>query len=457
MAKSIFSTITSALTEKRAPLQSVDGRRGGWLPIIQEAFPGAWQQNIEVRAADVLAFPTAYRCVTLIASDVAKLRVLLVQRDGDGIWTETTSPAYSPVLRKPNPFQTRIQFYETWMISKLTHGNTYVVKARDGRGVVTGLYVLDPNRVDPLIAADGSLFYRLRADELSGLKEDVIAPAREIIHDRMNPLHHPLVGTSPIYAAGLAAVQGRRIQEESAHFFGNGAKPGGFLTSDQEIGDESAREIKENWATSFTGKNAGKIAVLADGLKYEAIHVNAHDAQMIEQLKWSAETVCSVFGVPGYKVGVGSAPSLNNVEALDNQYYAQCLQTHFEHIELLLDEGLGMPDGLGTEFDLADLMRLDSKTQMEVLDKAKGKMTPNEQRKRLNLKPVPGGDTVYMQEQDHSLAALAKRDARDDPFAKGPAPAPAPDPAPANDNAEAQAEAEAQARAALDVITKGLA
>ncbi|WP_416381322.1 hypothetical protein, partial [Klebsiella pneumoniae] len=37
-------------------------------------------------------------------------------------------------------------------------------------------------------------------------------PAREVIHDRFNCLFHPLIGLSPIYAAGLAAMQGHHIQ-----------------------------------------------------------------------------------------------------------------------------------------------------------------------------------------------------------------------------------------------------
>ena len=454
MAKSLLNTIAQGLTVKRGPMAPPSPSRGGWRTIIGEPFAGAWQRNMEVKAGEVLAHPTVYRCIGLIAADIAKARVRLVQQDANGIWTETRNAAFSPVLKKPNGYQTRIQFFESWMISKLTHGNTYVLKQRDGRGVVTKLYILDPTRTEPLIASDGSLFYRLRPDDLSELPSEVIVPAREIIHDRMNPLHHPLVGVSPIFAAGLAAAQGLRIQEESATFFANGAKPSGILETDDELDAGDATEIAANWRTMFTGRNAGNVAVLADGLKYKALGVNAHDSQLIEQLGWSAKTVCSVFGVPAYKAGVGEPPANTNIEALDVQYYAQCLQTHFEHIELLLDEGLALPEGLGTEFDLDDLLRLDSKSLMEFLDKSKGKLTVNEQRRRLGAKPVIGGDTVYLQEQDHSLEALAKRDAREDPFAKGPVPAPAPPPA--NDNSDDD-ELEAEARAALDAITKGLA
>lgn len=451
MAKSIFAAIAAGLTERRVGPVS-RARSGGWVNVIREPFIGAFQQDVEVRTADVLAFPTVYRCINLISSDVAKLRVRLVQQDADGIWSEVKNPAYSPVLRKPNRHQTRIQFFETWMISKLTTGNTYVLKQRDGRNVVTALYVLDPTRVEPLIAPDGSLFYRLDTDELSELPDRVIVPAREIIHDRMNPLHHPLIGVSPIYAAGLAASQGRRIQEESWSFFANGAKPGGYLYSDEELEQADADQIKAGWKSAYSGKNAGNVAVLADGLKYQSLSISAHDSQLIEQLGWSSKVVCQAFGVPPYKAGVGEAPANNTVEASNQQYYSDCLQTHFEHIELLLDEGLGCPEGLGTEFDLDDLLRLDSKSLMDVLDKTKGKLTVNEQRRRLGAKPVKGGDTVYLQEQDHSLEALAKRDARDDPFAKGGAPATVTPPA--NDNADE--DAEDQAKTLLEAFTKGL-
>ena len=99
-----------------------------------------------------------------------------MQQDDAGIWQETTSPAFSPVLRKPNPFQTRIQFWESWILSKLLSGNAYVLKVRDSRSVVVGLYVLDPSRVAPLVTADGDVYYQLRADNLAGIADSVTVP-----------------------------------------------------------------------------------------------------------------------------------------------------------------------------------------------------------------------------------------------------------------------------------------
>ncbi|MET3925944.1 phage portal protein [Devosia sp. 2618] len=425
--------------------------RGGWWPIIKESYIGAWQRDVEVKHESVLSFHAAFACQTLIASDIAKLRVKLVEVDANGIWTETKNPAYSPVLRKPNRFQTRIQFFENWVLSKLQRGNAYILKERDGRGVVVRLYVLDPTRVEPLVAEDGAVYYELLDDRLVGLSERVIVPAREIIHDRFNCFFHPLVGLSPIFANGLSAMQGLSIQNNSASFFANGSQPGGILTAPGAIDQATADRLKAHWDSNYTGKNRGKVAVLGDGLKFEAMAAKATESQMIEQLKWSAEVVCSTYHVPGYMAGVGQAPAYNNIEALNAQYYTQCLQILMESIELCLDEGLGTGETLGTEFDLDQLLKMDSATMMEVLDKSSGKMTPNEQRKKIGLKPVAGGNSPMLQQQNFSLEALAKRDALADPFEKVPSSGTSPAVPPANDNADAEAS-----KAIIEMM-KGLA
>src|SRR5690606_19494999 len=108
----------------------------------------------------------------------------------------------------------RIQFIESWVLSKLQRGNTYVLKQRNEKGHVVALFVLDPMLVTPLVADDGSVFYRLNTDKLAGLPAQITVPAREIIHDRFNTFFQPLIGLSPIFAGGLAAMHGLAIQND---------------------------------------------------------------------------------------------------------------------------------------------------------------------------------------------------------------------------------------------------
>jgi len=419
-------------------LSSIPGDRGNWWwPLVREPFTGAWQRNMELRSETLLAFSAVYSCITLIASDVSKIGLRLVEEKEDDIWVEIDVPAFSPVLRKPNHYQTRIKFIEQWVTSKLIHGNTYVLKERDQRGVVIAMYILDPTRTKPLVSDDGSVYYQCNSDKLSGVESTVTIPASEIIHDTMVCLYHPLCGISPLTACALAASQGLAIQNNSQRFFQNGSNPGGVLTAPGAISDDTAKRLKDYWEANYTGQNVGKVAVLGDGLKYEAMAVKAVEAQLIEQLKWSAETVCSVFHVPPYMVGVGTMPTYNNIEALNQQYYSQCLQVLLECIELLLDEGLGLTKvtghTYGTEFELEDLLRMDTATKVKSWNELVGGgiASPNEAREAFNLPPVEGGESPLIQQQNYSLAALAKRDAKDDPFATAAPPAP---PAPANDD-----------------------
>jgi len=404
---------------KALQLQSISGT-GSWWPLIRESFTGAWQSNIEVRLTDVLAHPTVFRCIKLISGDIAKNAVKLVSPTSDGIWEEVASPAFSPVLRKPNHYQTRIQFFEHWIISKLCWGNTYVLKMRDDRNVVTGMYVLDPNRVKPLVAPDSSVYYELMRDDLSKQPQDtVIVPAREIMHDTYFPAYHPLAGLPPIYACATAAYQALRIQTNQTNMFINGSVPRGILTAAGFVKQDVLDRAKAYWDTNFTGANAGKVAFLGDNLKYQPIAQTAVETDLIKQLNWADEGICRAFGVPGYMVGVGPLPSLDKIQSVLLFYHELCLQELFEKIENLLDEGLGLLPNYGTEFDTDNLMRMDSATMMSTLaiGTGAGLLKIDEARKRLNYGPVDGGDAAYLQQQNFSLSALAERD-RNKPFAK---------------------------------------
>src|SRR5262245_24546948 len=240
-------------------------------PIVWETFPGAWQQDVPIRNDVAQAFHADFACKTLIARDIAKLRVKLVEKDANTeIWSETANPAFSPVLRRPNEYQTRNQFYENWMLSKLSRGNSYVLKVRDARNVVTDLHVLDPMRVVPLVSEDGNVFYRLMTDYLAGVTE-ITVPARDIIHDRCNCLFHPLVGTPPIFASGLASMLGINAQTASNLLFQNSSTPGGILTAPGPINADQEKRIKDEWEQRFSRVNLGRVAVVSGGMTYQKL------------------------------------------------------------------------------------------------------------------------------------------------------------------------------------------
>jgi len=391
-------------------------RRGGWFHV-HEPFAGAWQQNKEEKRGDLLSYPTLYACLSRISSDIGQLPFQLSKLQPTGVKGETSSAAYTPVLERPNGYQTPQQFREAWLLSKLTHGNTYVLKERDRRNVVVALYVLDPFHVMPLVSENGDVFYRLDYGTGANLLPDdypdkqLTIPASEIMHDRMNCFHHQLIGVPPLVAAYWPAAKNLKILRSSATFFDNQGQPGGILTAPAGMSQKDADAIKEYWSTNYGGDNSGRVAVIGADMKFTAFAMKSVDSQMVEQMKYSDQQICQPFGIPPFIVGVGGLPAGLKVDDMANIYYRFSLQTHVEAMETLLTRGLGVSSPLSVQLDTYALLRMDTQKRATVFGGLTGSgiATPNEARKEFNLSPLDGGDTVYMQQQDIPLSVAAQQ------------------------------------------------
>jgi HK97 family phage portal protein len=406
----IFGVEITLAKKATAQLSPVSGWRDGWRRIL-EPFSGAWQMNVEETHGTVLCYPTLYACLSRISQDIGKLPFLLKQQEANGVWKTVENPAYSPVLRKPNHYQTAQQFREAWILSLLIHGNTYVLKLRDDRGVVARLFVLDPARVMPLVSDSGDVYYQINYSAAENLLPadypagTLTIPAREVIHDRINCFHHQLIGVPPVCAAHWAAVKNLRILRSAADFFGNHAQPGGILTAPAGMDEGDAQRIREYWQANYTGQNAGKVAVIGADMKFTSFATKSADSQMVEQMRYSDEQVCQPFGIPPFIVGIGSIPAGLKADDMMDVYHRSALQARIESMEYLLDEGLKIERPLGVELDTDVLLRMAPEKRGAVMGKlvADGIATPNEGRREFNFPPLEGGDTVYMQQQDYPL------------------------------------------------------
>lgn len=396
------------ITRQKA-MQPVNDWQRGWR-VVHEPYTGAWQKNDELKRGDLTCYPTLYACLNRISTDIGKLPFLLKRKDEHGIWRPTEISAYSPVLRKPNGHQTAQQFREAWMLSKLMDGNTFVLKQRDESNKVRALYVLDPARVEPLVSEAGRVFYRLNYPSANNLlpaeyaDEQIVVPASEMIHDRINPFHHPLVGVPPLLAAAIAAGKNIRILRNSSSFFENAANPGGLVSGPAGLSEDDADKLQAFFNTNFTGEKSGNIAVVGADLKFTPFAFKAADSQLVEQMRYSDEQICQPFGIPPFKIGIGSIPAGMTVDAINLLYMEDALHAHIIAMETLLTEGLdvgpykvAMPE--------IELMRMDrqGKANYHGTLRDKGIEAVNESRFHFDYVPLDGGDTVYMQQQDYPL------------------------------------------------------
>lgn len=140
------------------------------------------------------------------------------------------------------------------------------------------------------------------------------------------------------------------------------------------------------------------------------------DSQLIEQMRYSAEQICSIFHVPHFMILGGGNSQVSNLEMLNQQFYSQCLQSYIEAFEECIDDGLDLnkknTNNKGVELDLSPLLRMDTAARYASYQTAikSSFMTINEARAKENLGPVVGGDTIWMQQQNYSTEALMERD-----------------------------------------------
>lgn len=439
---------------ERAYTFSAGSSDGGWLSNWMgngngsygagphEPFTGAWQRNLDNagRAGpNLYANSTVFSCITLISRDISSNPIRVLRRRADGSREVHVNHPATALFRKPNEYQTLLQFMQRYIISKLTHGNTYVLLIRDARGVVYSMYVLNPNKVQVLVADDGSIYYRIAQNRLAGVvEEDLIVPARDILHDRGVCLWHDLIGVSPMFAAAMNVMLSGRMQINSERFFANMARTSGILVAPGKIEKEVAKRLQAEWEANYTGAGIGKTAILTNGLDYKPMTINAHDSEVVQQMRWTVEEIARAFQVPPYKIGELSKASFKNNEQMARDYYDGCLRAYIEAAEQCFEKSLEVAFDVEVEFDLSDMFRLDSETRFNAHKLAldAGWLAINEVRALEDYPPVKGGDEPRVQMQDvplsfanGQLAAQAASPPAPEPTPAPPPPTPAPAPA----------------------------
>jgi len=143
----------------------------------------------------------------------------------------------------------------------------------------------------------------------------------------------------------------------------------------------------------------GDPILLEAGYTAKVIAQNARDAMTTEAYSAAVMQICGLMQTPPHKIYALSEVKYSNQESLNDQYANDCLIPIAGNVEErfkvdLLEEGEWAD--LYPEFDRMPLMAGDTKTMMDVVNKAiqTGLITINEGRERLPLalNPIPGGD-----------------------------------------------------------------
>lgn len=263
-----------------------------WAALI----PSGTSAGVCVSPGNAETISTVFSCVQSIAETIGGLPLLVYRQEGNGDRIRAAEhPLYRVLHDAPNARQTALEFREQLTAHVLLWGNAYAEIQSDAAGNVIGLEPLHPQSVTVLKLPSGRIRYDV-ADPQTGKVRPLLDD--EVLHlkDRTD---NGIVGKSRIQVAREMLGGVLASQEHGNTAWANGARMSGVLQTDNVMTDEAIGRLATSWQAQFGGYgNAGKTAILENGLKYQQLSMSNEDAQWLESRQFSVEEVCRIFRVP---------------------------------------------------------------------------------------------------------------------------------------------------------------
>lgn len=365
-------------------------------------YMGGSSSGKSVTERSAMQMTAVYACVRILSEAIAGLPLHLYRYKDDGGKEKAIGhPLYLLLHDEPNPEMSSFVFRETLMTHLLLWGNAYAQIIRNGKGEVMALYPLMPNKMTVSRDENGQLYYTYQKSQDELPKDD----AYTVTLHPADVLHIPglgfdgLVGYSPIAMAKNAIGLAIATEEYGAKFFANGATPGGILEYPGVVKDPDM--VRESWNKGFSGsQNAGKVAILEEGMKYTPISIAPEQAQFLETRKFQINEIARIFRVPPHMVGDLEKSSFSNIEQQSLEFVKYTLDPWVVRWEQSIQRALLTADEktrFFVKFNLEGLLRGDYQSRMNGYATARqnGWMSANDIRELENLDRIPaelGGD-----------------------------------------------------------------
>lgn len=418
---------------------------GGWLSASAGKFLNWWQMGFSTQPAGGNAMVEA--CIGAYSQTVAMCPGAHKVSTGDGGYQVETKSALARWLKHPNDYESISDFLLNHTRKLYSKGEAYGLGIRDGRGEIKEVHRMREGQ--PIIAADGSLFYRLWGNEIAEQRYDLSypIPARDVLHTRLHTPRHPLRGESPVLATVLELQLSGAALSQQVAFYLNQARPSFIIETDQQLNAEQVKELRERWEAQSRGESAGGTPFLSHGYKARPMTVSAKDGMLADMMKLSDERIALAFRMPLQVLGLGES-SLGSTEQMMQMWIATGLGFALNHIEESIGNLFalkGQPEEF-LELDTEALLRSAFKDKIEGLARGVigGIYAPDEARARVGLPKVSGGHGAMPRVQQQVVPLSYGTDMKP-PVKTAPRPAAPPSEQPLTDEQKAE-----QARAVLD-------
>lgn len=278
--------------------------------LVAAGYPAAGTETGESFARKLSAVD---RCIEILSDSIGKLPNYLFDSK-----TRRRIPD-DPVLQllniRPNEAMTPTIRKKVLETSRLVDGNGYDWILRNERtGRIQELIPVPGYLVEPWQDLSGRVWYTV-THPWTG--EPMVLPNEDICHYK-GATRDGLKGVAVLRRASEVIASARAQQQYELGFYENGGQPSGVLATDADLsgpvddpknpGKKIGRKdlLRREWERVHAGpRNSHRLAILDNGLKYNAIAATNADAQFIESKEVSIRDIARYFGIPLYKLQEG--------------------------------------------------------------------------------------------------------------------------------------------------------
>ena len=347
-------------------------------------------------------FSAVYRAVLLIASTIATMPMEVYRKTKQGRDVAIDHPYYRILHNAPTNSCTKTVFWESFLSDLPLTGDGIAPIVRNRGGDLLGFIYVSRNNVQILrqIAQPERLAYRITFDN-----------GTQKVFDQSDVLHVPNHGFNGIhgrstisYAADSIGI-GLSADEYSGEFFQNDSTPTGHIEFDKKLTQDTADFLLKYWEERHQGRgNRHRTGIIPEGGKWVNTSLNAEDTQLIETRRFQIGDIARFFGVPLHLLQETDKSTSwgTGIEEQYKNFIALTLQPYISRLEEEINRKVfGDSSEYFAEINTAGLLRGDIKNRYAAYqvglggNQLPGFLTINEVRRRENLPPIEGGDTLY--------------------------------------------------------------
>jgi HK97 family phage portal protein len=368
--------------------------------------------NVRVNEQTALALSAFFAAGNAISSDIATFpRWLIEEIEEESTKRHRDLLGIENLLNfRPNPEATAATFWQAYLMHAVVWGNAYCEIVRNGFGVVTDFWLLDPESVTIMRnEVTGELAYRVQTSLISHAEPSYITLTADSVLHMAGASFNGLTGARWVQLAKDSLGVGIAAQDYNGTFMGKAATPSGIIEIPDELSKEAYNRLRRAFAQRHEGTtNAGATVILEDGATWKQISSDPEKAQLSETRLFTIEEVGRWFRMPLSKLQhLVNSGNHNSLEQLDKEYLSDSLMPWISRFGQVLKKQMFTPlpqagKNYFIKFDTKSRQQGDSiqisEIQREQINA--GAMTPNEARKENGKNPVPdeeGGNKTWMQ------------------------------------------------------------